>query len=575
MKSFLHALRKKRIIEILAGFIGGGWLILEFVHWILIDHYHFPEESLDIALITLICALICTLTWRIFAGVEKRARKVKLELILIPLIILITAFFDVRFIQQIGEPEAETISEKRWKNSIAVLSFEDLSPQKDQEYFCDGMANSIINTLSTISGLSVRARGSSFSFKGRQRDINEIGKRLNVETVLEGSVQKAGSRLRITAQLINVSDESLLWSVQYNRELDDIFAIQDEITLAIVNKLKIRLFGEEKAELLKRHTENLEAHNLYLLGLHHWNKFTEEDVKKSINYFEQTIEKDPSFALAYTGIADCYILFGLGHGSGTHLPIAMYKKAKQAVTKALKIDNALGEAHSTLGFINFAFEFDWVRGEQEFKQAIQLSPSLAQAQTRFALLLSCLGRHDEAIETSKRGQELDPLSPILYTDAGLFYLESRLYDKAIAPAKKALELDPDFLPALDLIAMVHLRKGMFEEAIKEMQDLVAFSGEKVEYIARLGNLYALIGRRDDARKILQELLERSKRSYVSSYDVARVYIGLREKTEAINWLEKAYKERAHWIAKLKIDEDFDVLRSDPRFKALLKKMGLE
>jgi TolB-like protein len=305
LRLFLGKLRKRHIIETLAAFIGGGWLILEFVHWLLVDHYHFPEKTIDITFVTILGALLCTLIWRWFSGWEK-PRKFKLELVLIPLVLLIAVLLDLNLLLHLKEPETETFPAARWKNSIAVLPFVDISPQKDQEYFCDGMTEELINRLSNIRELRVPARTSAFTFKGKAEDIREIGKKLNVQTVLEGSIRKIGNQLRVTTQLVNIADGYHLWSETYDRELKDIFNIWDEIALAVADKLKITLLVDEKTKLKKRYTEDVEANILYLKGKYSYLTFTSEGIKKGIECFEQALQKDPNYSLPYSGLADIY-----------------------------------------------------------------------------------------------------------------------------------------------------------------------------------------------------------------------------------------------------------------------------
>ncbi|MFC2169931.1 hypothetical protein ACFLRM_05140 [Acidobacteriota bacterium] len=339
--SIMGKLRKRRVIETLAAFAGGGWLTWEAVHWILVEHYHFPEQLLDITLVTLIGALLCTLAWRWFGGIKTK-RTVKPELILIPIVILVVAFLDIRFIKQI---EPETVIETRWKNSIAILPFVNISPEEGQDYFCDGITEELINRMSKIKELKVPARTSVFAFKGKEIDIREVGQKLNVDKVLEGSVRKAGNRIRITAQLINISDGYHVWSERYDRELEDIFSIQDEISLEIIEQLKIELLGDTREGVVKRYTENIEAYNLYLQGRFLWNKRTEEDIYKAIDFFNLALKEDPNYALAYTGIADSYTTLVSNDfiSSKEGLP-----KAKDAASKALEIDNMLSEAHNSL-----------------------------------------------------------------------------------------------------------------------------------------------------------------------------------------------------------------------------------
>lgn len=365
-KGFLFELRKKRIIEILAGFAGGGWLTYEIVHWILVVHYHLPEKLLDITLTTLIGTLLCTLTWRWFTGREK-PRKFKPEFILIPLVFLLTILLDINLILHLKGPASETFPASQWKNSIAVLPFVDMSPQKDQEYFCDGMTEELINRLSNIRELKVPARTSVFTFKGKAEDIREIGRKLDVQQVLEGSVRKEDRQLRITVQLVNVSDSYHIWSETFDKELTKVFAIQDEISLTIADKLKLTLLRDERARLVKSPTENLEAYNLYLLGRYFLNRASaEEDFNKVIGYFEQALAKDPSYALAYVGQATCYSLFCL---TGYLAPKEGYPKAIEAAKKALELDEELGEKLTPRSAISSWF-------------SIGISPALSASSSR-------------------------------------------------------------------------------------------------------------------------------------------------------------------------------------------------
>ncbi len=570
-KSFLYTLRKKRIIEILAGFIGGGWLILEFVHWILIDHYHFPEESLDIALVTLICALICTLTWRIFAGVKKRARKVKLELILIPLIILITAFFDVRLIQQIGEPEAEVITQSRWKNSIAVLPFKNMSADPEQEYFCEGLAEELINALTHIKDLRVVARTSAFSFKGEKIDIREVGQKLNADKVLEGSVRKAGNRLRITAQLINVSDGYHLWSERYDRNMEDIFAIQDEISLAIVDKLKVKLLKGEKSKIIKRSTDNIEAYNLYLKGRFFWNKRTEDGLKKSVENFEKAIEKDPGFALAYAGLADSISTQGF---YDFILPRKdAFSIAREHALKALELDATVGETHAAMANIKAWCDYDWEGAEQEYKKALKLNPSDAEAHHMYSHLLSGLGRFDEALFEMRRALALEPLSVNFNNCLGIIFFTARRYDEAIEQFRVSIELDPSFSLQHYWLGRAYLEKRMNKQAIETLNKATKFPEIHTMALSALGYSYAVIGKRDKAQDVLNKLKDLYKKKYVDPFHKALPYIGLGENELALAYLKQAYEEGSLYNVYLSTDPIFDSLRDDSRFIALLKKMG--
>ena len=571
-KSFLHTLRKKRIIEILAGFIGGGWLILEFVHWILIDHYHFPEESLDIAIVTLISALICTLTWRIFAGVEKKARKVKLELILIPLIILITAFFDVRFIQQIGEPEAETISEKRWKNSIAVLPFANISPEEGQEYFCDGMTDEIIAKLSTLKELKVVSRTSVMRYKNTAKNIKEIGQELDVASVLEGSVRKEGDDIRITAQLINVKDGFPLWSDIYDRKLERILDVQSDVAENVVSALRTRLTPEEKRRLSVIPQIKPEAYQAYLKGLFYWNKRTGDDLRKATTYYEKAIEEEPDYTLAHVGLAECYNLINIY----SSVPLKeSFPRAKEAALRAIALDETLGEAHNSLAYATYRYYWDFDEAEREFKRAIELSPNYATAHFWYSEFLMTQGRSNEAFKEMNLALELDPVSLIINSSLGLLYLYTRQPEKAVEQLLKTLEMGPNFAHAHGLLGLAYAKLNKFPEAIVEGKKAVELSGSSLFLMSNLGWIYAQAGKDDEAKRIIEELKDLSNKHSVPSFSTAFIYVGLNENDKAFEWLEIAYEERYEMLVWIKVSPLLDPIRTDPRFSELLEKIGLE
>jgi TolB-like protein/Tfp pilus assembly protein PilF len=429
---------------------------------------------------------------------------------------------------------------------------------------CDGFAESLINALTKVKGLRVPARTSSFSFKGKERDVYEIGKKLNVKTILEGSIQKAGNRIRITAQLINVSDESLVWSDQYNRELEDVFAIQDEITLKIVDMLKVNLLGGERAKLVKRHTENLEAYNLYLKGRHFWNKRTSEGLTKALDYFEKALEIDQNYALAYTGVADCHSVLPW---YGRLLPKEEYPKARTAALNALKIDNLLAEAHTSLAAVKHWHDWDWSYAEREYKRAIELNPGYATAHQWYGSFLGDVGRADEAVAELKRAVELDPLSLIINTNLADYLYVARRYDDAIEQYKKTLDIYPEFGSAQIWLGRVYLKKGMFEEALKIFK--------KTDY-PLLTSAYTALGKRDEALKVLEKWKVRSAKEYVDPVYLAMVYLGSEERDQVFKYLEKAYQERHMRLFDFHKDPFIrDIMQPDPRYKNLLKKMGLE
>ena len=450
--------------------------------------------------------------------------------------------------------------------SIAVLPFINMSADPEQEYFCDGMTEEIINKLTQIEDLRVIARTSSFCFKGEKVDIADIGNKLIIEWILEGSVRKAGNRIRVTAQLVKVSDQTHIFSNNYDRNLEDIFAIQDEISLAIVDALKVKLLKQEKAAVVKRHTEDHVAYKLYLLGRHHWNNRTEEQMLKGLDYFYKAVEKDPNYALAYTGIAESYNM--LAH-HGFLYPNEAYPKAKDAVKKALEIDDMLSETHAALGYIRLYYDWDWVETEREYRQAINLNPNNAFAHHYFAIYLFAMGRLNKAIAESKRAQELDPLAPIITGILGMIYCDMHQYNEAMEQFRKVSEITPNF-PTYYYFGYLYLKKGNYKEAIEVFQKDVFFWSH-----GGLGFAYGMSGERDKAKQLIRELIEQKKGKYVPSYFIAEIYSGLGENDKAFEWLEQAYEERDSQLVYMKVFPEWDPLRSDPRFKALLKKAGLE
>jgi len=457
------------------------------------------------------------------------------------------------------------------KNSIAVLPFADLSPQRDQEYFCDGLADELINALTKIRKLKVAARTSAFAYKGKDIDVREIGKQLSVATVLEGSVRKAGDRLRITAQLIDVAEGYHLWSDQYDRNFEDIFAIQEEITLAIVDNLKISLLGDEKENLIKRHTQEPEAYNLYLQGRHFWFKRTVEGIQKGMQCFRQAIEKDPNYALAYSGIADCYSNLGFYFLA----PQEAFPKAMAAAKQALELDDSLAEVHTSRAFILDKYEWNWPAAEIEFKRAIELNPNYANSYHWYALFLGAMDRWVESAAEAKKAVDLEPLSAQFRMVLGVTLYQMRLYDKAVEEFKKTIEMDPTFFPSHFFLGWwTYPEMAMFEQAFAEAQKAIELTGGASITKASLGYAYAMAGRAEEARKILGELAEISKKTYVSPVAIAVIHARLGEKDKAFEYLEKAYEIRDHWMDYLKVLRMFDPLRGDPRFADLLKKMNL-
>lgn len=467
-------------------------------------------------------------------------------------------------------PETE---ELEWQNSIAVLPFVDLSPEKDQEYFCDGMAEELINALTKIEKLQVASRTSSFQFKEKGYDILDVGRKLKVKTVLEGSIRKAGNHLRITAQLVNVDDGYHLWSEKYDRKMEDIFAIQDEISLVIIDKLKLKLLKEEKATFIKRYTDDLEAYDLYLKGRYFWNRRYEGGLQRGLEYFNQTIKKDPSYAPSYAGIADSLSILGL---FAWLPPKEAFPKAKATALKAIKIDDMLAEAYTSLGWINMLYDWDWTAAEKALKRALEIDPNYAIGQLWYALYLSYLDRLEEASEEIIKALRLEPLSLLINVNLGFILYCKSQYDEAIEQCLKTIEMDPNYLLSYWFLGAGYSGKGMWKEMIAAFEKAVALSEGSPFFIGYLGYAYAISGQKDNARRTLNQLEKLSKERYVSNYCRAMIYLGLGEKARLFEFLEKAYEAREPVLAlSSKVAPYFDSVRSDPKFKALLKKIGLE
>jgi serine/threonine protein kinase/Tfp pilus assembly protein PilF len=456
-------------------------------------------------------------------------------------------------------------------DSIAVLPFENASADPNTEYLSDGITESLISSLSHLPKLRVMARSTVFRYKGQVLDAQKVGRDLNVRTVLTGRVVQRGDALIIGTELVDVENGWRLWGEQYNRKLADILAIQEEVANEISGKLRLSLTGEEKKRLNKRQTQNAAAYQDYLKGRYYWNKRTAKAVKKGIEYFQQAIEKDPSYPLAYAGLADSYNILGF---YGFAAPRNAFPKAKAAALKALEIDPALSEAHASLAYANFYYDWDWLGAGREFKRSIELNPSYATAHTFYANYLMAVGRHQEALAELEKAQELDPLS--LITNAGIawaFYF-ARQYDQATEQCRKTLEMDPNFVVAHAWLGQTYLQKGVFHEAFKEFQTAIELSEGSPFYVAMLGHAYAVAGDIPEAQKLVDQLKTQSVEAYVSSYSIAEVYAGLGDRDKAFEWLQKAYEERSRALVFLRVEPSLDPLRPDPRFQDLLRRVGL-
>ena len=454
-------------------------------------------------------------------------------------------------------------------DSIAVMPFEYTGGGPEIEYLAEGMTESIINKLSQLSSLKkVIARSSVFHYKGKEIIPKVAGQELGVEAVLISKMYQRGDEFSINVELVKTADNSRIWGDQYKRKASEIFRVQDEISSSIADNLRLKLTGEELKRITKHNTESGEAYQAYVRGRFFWNKRTEEGLKAAIDYFKLAIEKDPKYALAYSGLADSYAV--LPEYSAFPAKEA-FEKAKAAAAKALEIDDALSEVHVSLALIKYSWDWDWKSAEKEFKRAIELNPGYATAHHWYALLLMRQGRHDESLVEIKKARELDPLSLIINANVGFILYQARRYDDAIEHYRKALEMNPSFGELHKYMAWAYAQKGMHAEALEEIQKAVILSGRIPSYLSVLGYVYALSGKKSDAPKIIRELETVSDDKYL----IAVVYAALGEKDQAFEYLQKACEERSSWMSYLKVDPLLNSLRSDPRFKSLLKRMKLE
>jgi TolB-like protein/DNA-binding winged helix-turn-helix (wHTH) protein/predicted Zn-dependent protease len=456
--------------------------------------------------------------------------------------------------------------------SLAVLPLENLSGDKEQDYFADGMTDELITNLGKISALRVISRTSVMQYQGAKKPLPEIARELNVDALLEGTVLRSGERVRITAQLVGVNPEKHLWAEAYERDLRDVLALQDEVARDIANRIQVRLTAREQAGLSSGRPVDPEAHSAYLRGVYFWNKRTRQGLEKSIEYFQQATQRDPGYALPYAGLAIAYnSLAAYGH----LLPREVYPKAYAAASRALELDETLGEAHAALGFYKAAYEWDPEGADRELRLAIELNPGYALAHVWRAdqVLSKFLGRHTEALAEIDRARELDPTSLLVSDQRGWVLYIARRYDEAIEQFHKTLELEPRFAHAHCWLGKAYLQKGMLREGLAELEEAVSLPGGDSPYFWHwLGYGYARCGKRAEALKIIQTLKAQEQKGFASPWwAIAAIYCTLGQKDKALVWLERAYKERDPRFPSANIEPAFDPLRSDPHFKDLMRR----
>ena len=579
-RHFISELGRRNVYKVAVAYAVVGWLLVQVTTQVF-PIFEIPNWALRLIVLAIIIgfpiALVIAWAFELTPEGIKHTEDVDLSnkrisknrtwiyVALIGAALSVTLFLIGRLSAPRSSPSPAGVPEK----SIAVLPFVNMSADKSDEYLSDGMTEELINVLTKVKGLRVPGRSACFAFKGKNEDdiFHKVGEQLHVNAVLEGSVRKAGEKLRITAQLVNVADGYHLWSEAYDRDMKDILAVQSDVAQRVVQALQLQLGGEEARALAKKPTENAEAYRLYLLGRYHFNKFTRAGWTNAIHYFEQALQVDPAYALAYCGLADTYGWAGGQIVAGREA----WAKEKELALKALALDPNLADAHLSLGVALFS-AFDFRGSENELKRAIQLNPNLALAYDQYGWTFMAKGDFDGAIANEKKALDLDPLNPLLNTDLGFFLHWARRYDEGIVQLRKTLELDPNNALAEQTLGWCLHWKGKTVDALAEFQKATALD-DLPWYKGSLGYAYAAAGDRAKAEQVLRDLDELAKKQYVSPAARASVYLGLGEKAKALDWIEKAFEDMdpLFWW---NTDQLYDSVRDEPRFKALLKKMAL-
>jgi TolB-like protein/Tfp pilus assembly protein PilF len=456
-------------------------------------------------------------------------------------------------------------------DSLAVMPFVNAGGDPNTEYLSDGITENLINNLSQLPKLRVLPRSLVFGYKGRAMDPRKVGEDLHVRAILTGRVVQRGDSLNIQAELVDVGEVSQLWGRQYDRKFTEILAVQEEIAKQVSEKLRLRTTGEEQKRMGKRSTENTEAYQLYLKGRYYWNRRTADLLKKANEYFQQAIDKDPSYGLAYAGLAESYALFNYYEvlSPGESCP-----NAKAAALKALEIDETLAEAHAGLGWIKMTCDWDWPGSEREFQRALEINPNDGTARRWHGDYFAARGRLEESLSEHRRALEAEPLSMIHSAGLGRALYFARHYDQALEQLRKTLDMDPSFVEAHLYLGWIYEQKGMFAEALAELRQALSASGGGPRFVSALGHAYAISGQRRMAEESLTRLTELAKQRYVAPFDIAEIHIGLEEKEQALKCLEMAYADHSCWLTWLRVDPRFDGIRGDPRYQDLLRRMHL-
>ena len=467
-----------------------------------------------------------------------------------------------------GKPPATHI------DSIAVLPLKNLSDDREQEFFSDGMTDALITNLGKVSALRVISRTSVMRYKDTKKSVSEIARELQVGAVVEGTVARSGNRLRVTANLVQASPERHLWAEMYERDLRDVIALQNDVARAITQQIQVELSPEEHATLSTSHTIDPDAYKLYLKGRYFWVKRNRESFNLAMDYFQQAINRDPGYAAPYSGLADCYVLFGSSFDVGGLAPNDVQPKAKAAALKAMTLDNSLSDAHNSLAYVKLTYDWDWRGAETEFRQALKLNPGYAHGHHWYAHLLFSSGRRDEALAEANRALELDPVSPIINLHLGWHYLYAKQYDRALDQLAKTLELDPNYALAHWYRGLAYEQKKMYAEALSEMSRAKDLLPGNLAVQSDIGHVYAVSGDRAAAEKVVTELNREAAERYVNQYELALIYVALGQKDQAFQALDRAFREHSDQLIYLNVDSRLDPIRPDSRFKNLVRLVGI-
>ena len=588
LRRFFAELKRRNVYKVAVAYAIVGWLVMQIAATVVPALHLSDAITSAVVLLTLLgfpIALVLAWAFELTPEGIKRTEDVapnesitrrtgrKLTAVIVVVAILASALFAWQF----RRPKTASVVGGNGlyveipEKSIAVLPFENASGNADTEYLSDGISEALINSLTELQQLKVIARSTAFRYKGKQVDPQAVGRELKVRTVLMGVVRQLGDRLNVQVDLVDAMTGAQLWGEEYERKLADVLAVKQALVREVTEKLRLKLTGEQQQRLTQRDTTNPEAYQFYLRGRYYWNKRTAENLKKAIEQFQQAADKDPNYALAYVGLADCYLL--LEDYVGTPAS-ETYPKAKAFVQRALQLDSSLAEAHTSLAYV-YSNLWQWEQAEEAFKRAIRLNPNYSTAPHWYSLYLLDLGRIDEAMAEIKRAHELDPLSLVIGTTLTYAYIAKGDVNSSIAQCKRVIDLDPNFPRAHEYLGLAYLKQGRHSEAIRELQKAVELSGRERRPLRDLGYGYAISGRRAEALAALKELEGKYEKHEAIGQDLAAVYAGLGEKDQAFAWLEKDFQARSGLLAWIRWTPPFDSLRSDPRYADLLRRMGLK